>query len=106
MGDLVIGTPFLQAVSERYEVTLLAKPYAADLQARFWPQVKVIPFVAPWTAFERKYYLFKWPWRQMFRLWRQLPRNGFEIGLSARIGSDLRGDPRDQLLVRLAGAKT
>src|SRR6266702_5486214 len=49
MGDLVIATPFLQAASQRFSVTLLAKPYARDLQARFWPEVKVIQFTAPWT---------------------------------------------------------
>jgi len=105
LGDLVIGSPFLQAASERYDVTLMAKPFAHDLQARFWPGIKVIPFVAPWTAFERKYYLPKWPWRQMFRLWRQLPRSHFDVGISARIGSDLGGDPRDHLLLRFSGAK-
>ena len=47
LGDLVIATPFLQAASQRYEVTLLAKPYAMDLQSRFWPGVRVVPFVAP-----------------------------------------------------------
>jgi heptosyltransferase-2 len=54
MGDLVIATPFLQAASRKFAVTLVAKPYAKDLQARFWPEVKVAPFIAPWTAFERK----------------------------------------------------
>ena len=34
LGDLVIATPFLQAASERHAVTILAKPYASDLQAR------------------------------------------------------------------------
>lgn len=46
LGDLVIATPFLQAARERYQVTLLAKPYAVQLGARFWPEVEVIPFVA------------------------------------------------------------
>ena len=43
LGDLVIATPFLQAASRKYDVTLLAKPYAKDLQARFWPDVRVMP---------------------------------------------------------------
>ena len=54
LGDLIIATPFLQAASQRYEVTLAAKPYALDLQRRFWPDVRVVPFVAPWTAFRFK----------------------------------------------------
>ena len=93
MGDLVIATPFLQAVSQKYNVTLLAKPYAFDLQRRFWPEVRVMPFIAPWTAFRGKYRLFEWPWRELFRL-RRLAAERMEIGLSAR------WDPRDHFLLR------
>lgn len=96
LGDLVIATPFLQAARERYQVTLLAKPYAVQLGARFWPEVEVIPFVAPWTAFQGKYRLWKWPWRETARLWRRLARQRFDVGLSAR------WDPRDHLMLRVA----
>lgn len=98
LGDLVIATPFLQAASRSYAVTLLAKPYAADLRGRFWPEVKVVPFIAPWTAFRRKYRLLHWPWREMFRL-RKLMAEGFAVGLSAR------WDPRDHLLLGMTRAK-
>lgn len=98
MGDLVIATPFLQAASQICEVTLLAKPYAKDLQRRFWPEVRVIPFIAPWTAFRRKYRLWAWPWGEMIRL-RRLRRERFDLGLSAR------WDPRDHLLLRLLGVR-
>ena len=103
LGDLIIATPFLQAASQRYEVTLAAKPYALDLQRRFWPDVRVVPFVAPWTAFrfKDKYRLYAWPWREMFRLLNALVMQRFDFGLSARWG-----DPRDHLLLLLAGAKT
>lgn len=100
LGDLVIATPFLQAASQKYAVTLLAKAYARDLQARFWPTVNVIPFSAPWTAFKGKYRLWGWPWREVFRLWRGLVAERFDFGLSAR------WDPRDHLLLGLARAKT
>ncbi|MGH7968500.1 MAG: glycosyltransferase family 9 protein [Limisphaerales bacterium] len=98
MGDLVIATPFLQAAAEIYEVTLLAKPYAEDLQRRFWPAVHVAPFIAPWTAFRHKYRLWRWPWGQMFRL-RRLRKLRFDWGISAR------WDPRDHFLLRMAGAR-
>lgn len=94
LGDLVIATPFLRAASRAYEVTLLAKPYAADLRPRFWPEVKVEEFVAPWTAFRKKYVLWKWPWRKLWKL-RALRRPPFDLGLSAR------WDPRDHLLLTL-----
>ncbi len=100
LGDLVIATPFLQAASEKYAVTLVAKPYAHDLQARFWRDVRVVPFIAPWTAFKRKYRLLSWPWRQFLRVRRELATQRFEYGLSAR------WDPRDHLLLLLARAKT
>jgi len=101
LGDLVIATPFLQAASAKYAVTLVAKPYAKDLQARFWRNVKVVPFIAPWTAFKHKYRLLVWPWRQFVRLRRELADERFDFGLSARWG-----DPRDHLLLQLVGAKT
>ena len=98
MGDLIIATPFLQAASEKYAVTLLAKPYALDLQSRFWPEVKVMPFVAPWTAFKHKYNLLSWPWREILQL-RRLMSERFDFGLSAR------WDPRDHLLLTLLRAR-
>ncbi len=98
LGDLVIATPFLRAASEKYAVTLLAKPYAKDLRGRFWPELKVVPFIAPWTAFRRKYWLHRWPWREMFHLGR-LRAEHFVAGLSAR------WDPRDHLLLRLTRAQ-
>ncbi len=99
LGDLVIATPFLRAVSERYDVTLVAKPYAQDLQARLWPGVSIVPFLAPWTAFKGKYRLLRWPWSEMYRLRRKLAAERFDVGLSAR------WDPRDHTLLALARAK-
>jgi heptosyltransferase-2 len=99
LGDLVIATPFLRKVAERFDVTLLAKPFALDLRFRLWPEVKVIPFTAPWTAFKHKYQLWHWPLLEMLRLRRKLAAEHFEFGLSAR------WDPRDHLLLKLFGAQ-
>jgi heptosyltransferase-2 len=84
----------LRAASEKFSVSLIAKPYAQDLQARLWPGVEIIPFVAPWTAFQGKYRLWKWPLAQMHRLRRQVAARRFDVGLSAR------WDPRDHFLLR------
>ena len=100
LGDLVIATPFLRAVAERYDVTLLAKPFALDLQPRLWPGVKVVAFTAPWTAFKNKYQFWRWPLLEMIRLRRKLAAEQFEFGLSAR------WDPRDHLLLKIFGAKS
>src|SRR4051812_5033591 len=89
LGDLVISTPFLRAAAEKYDVTLLARPYAKDLQVGLWPQIKILPFVAPWTAFTGKYQIHRWPWREMFQLTGQIRDARFDLGVSAR------WDPRD-----------
>jgi ADP-heptose:LPS heptosyltransferase len=99
LGDLVIGTPFYHAAVERFDVTLLAKPYALDLQRRLWPGVRVVPFIAPWTAFKNKYQFWRWPLPKIIQLRRQLAAEHFDIGVSAR------WDPRDHFLLNLFAAK-
>jgi ADP-heptose:LPS heptosyltransferase len=104
LGDLVIATPFIRAVAEKFDVTLLAKPYALDLRPRLWPAVKVVAFTAPWTAFKNKYHFWRWPLREMVRLRRQLAAEQFDFGLSGRLARS-GGDPRDHLLLKVVGAK-
>jgi len=99
LGDLVIATPFLRAASKKFAVTLVSKPYGRDLQVRFWPEIQVLPFLAPWTVFKHKYRLYAWPWRELFRLRREIGGGKFDVGLSAR------WDPRDHLLLKLARAR-
>lgn len=99
LGDLVIGTPFMRAAVQKYDVTLLAKPYAVQLQQRLWPGVQVAPFVAPWTAFKGKYRWWRWPVIKLGRSLWQLRRAHFEVGVSAR------WDPRDHFLLWLVGVK-
>jgi ADP-heptose:LPS heptosyltransferase len=95
LGDLIIATPFLRAAVGKFDVTLLAKPFALDLQPRLWPDVSVETFVAPWTAFKNKYHLWTWPFGEIARLRHRLAARHFEFGLSAR------WDPRDHLLLKL-----
>jgi len=101
VGDLALATPFLRKACDKYEVTLLAKPFAADLRERLWPPLKLVSFSAPWTAFafRDKYRLLSWPWGRMFRLCAQLRRERFDVAVSAR------WDPRNDLLLRLTGAR-
>ncbi len=99
LGDLVIATAFLRAAVERFDVTLLAKPYALDVQQRLWPDVKIYPFEAPWTAFNNKYQLWRWPLLEMIRLRQSLAAEHFDVGFSAR------WDPRDHLLLKIIGVK-
>jgi heptosyltransferase-2 len=98
LGDLVIATPFLRAASEKFDVTLVAKPFAEELRPRLWPEVNVQTFNAPWTAFHGKYQFWRWPWREMFRLRRQLVAEKFDYAVSAR------WDPRDHFVLKFFGA--
>ena len=99
LGDLVIATPFLRAATEKFTVTLFAKPFALELRSRLWPQMEIVPFVAPWTAFRDKYHLWRWPWREMLRLHHQLQAEAFDFGISAR------WDPRDHMVLKFIGAR-
>lgn len=97
-----MATPFIRKACEQFDVTLLAKPFALDLRARFWPSsVRIIPFNAPWTAFtfKDKYYLPRWPWRTLASAWRFLYREKFDVAISAR------WDPRDHFLLYMTGAR-
>jgi len=99
LGDLVIASPFLRAASEKFTVTLLAKPFAEELRPRLWPEVQVATFTAPWTAFHGKYQLWRWPLREMVRLRRRLVAENFDFAVSGR------WDPRDHLVLQLSRAR-
>jgi heptosyltransferase-2 len=101
LGDLVIATPFICAAAERYAVTVLAKPFAAEMRQYLWPGVEVMSFVAPWTAFRfsSKYALWRWPWRGMLNLARELRARKFDCAVSGR------WDPRDHWLLRATDAR-
>ncbi|MEO6035904.1 MAG: glycosyltransferase family 9 protein [Verrucomicrobiota bacterium] len=99
LGDLAIATTFLRAACEKYDVTLLAKTYAVEMQPHFWPEVKVIPFNAPWTRFRNKYNLLKWNWTELGQALEKVREQNFDFAVSAR------WDPRDHLLMDFLRAK-
>jgi ADP-heptose:LPS heptosyltransferase len=98
LGDLALAVPFMRAASLTARVTLLAKPHAADLIARFAPGVEHVPFTAPWTPFRGKYRLLGWPWRSMAGIARTLRKRHFDAGVTAR------PDPRDHAVLAACGA--
>ena len=99
LGDLAIASRLIEKASQAYDVTVLAKPYAQDLQKKLWPEARVISFVAPWTAFKGKYKLHQWPWRNLLRLSSQLRREKFDVAVSGRL------DPRDHAWMRVSRAR-
>ncbi len=99
LGDLALAMPFLREASLRTRVTLLAKAHAGPLLARFAPGVELVPLTAPWTAFRGKYRFLRWPWRELRRTLHVLRAQHHGVGVSAR------RDPRDHLLLALAGVR-
>ena len=101
LGDLVIATPFIRAATEKFRVTVLAKPFAQQMRPRLWPSAEVVSFTAPWTAFRfrSKYGVWRWPWREMLRLRRDLRARNFDCAVSGR------WDPRDHFLLKTIGTR-
>lgn len=96
LGDVALAMPFIQLAASHAHVTLLAKPHAEPLVRQFCPEVELIPFSAPWTAFHGKYQLHRWSWSELSALFHELRRRHFSAAVSAR------PDPRDHLLMALA----
>ena len=99
LGDLAIASEFLRLASQHYEVLLVAKPYAIELGKELWPDVRVIPFTAPWSRFQGKYQLHRWPWGELFSLRKALRDFRPDVAVSAR------WDPRDHVVLYLSGAR-
>ncbi len=99
LGDLAIATPFIRSASEKFDVTLMAKPFAKEMRPRLWPSVRVASFIAPWTSFRGKYRLWRWPWLEMYRLGSELRTENFDCGVSGR------WDPRDHFLLQAVGSR-
>jgi ADP-heptose:LPS heptosyltransferase len=98
LGDLALAMPFLQTAVRHTQVTLLAKPHAGPLLKRFAPEVELVEFEAPWTAFKGKYRLQHWPWKKMRRILHDLKARHFSAAVSAR------PDPREHFFLRLTRA--
>jgi ADP-heptose:LPS heptosyltransferase len=100
LGDAVFLTTALQPLLEaQATVTVLAKPASIELLRPSYPGVTFVPFDAPWTVFRGKYRLWRWPWGAIMRMLWALRRERFDAAAS------VRDDPRDHVLMRLAGAR-
>lgn len=99
VGDLAIATPFIQTAVKQFDVTVVAQPVARTFHQRFWPEARLVEFVAPWTSFYGKYRLHAWPWRDLRAVIGRLRSERFDWAVSAR------WDVREHLLLRLTGAR-
>ena len=94
-----MATTVIAAAGQTYDVVLLGKAHAAALLRTSYPNVRFIAWDAPWTAFRRKYDVRRWNWRELLSVLGALRRERFDVGVSVRC------DPRDHLLLWLAGVK-
>ena len=100
LGDAVMMTTALRPLIARgAEVTVLCKPATVELLRPSYPAVAFLSFDAPWTVFRGKYHLHRWPWRELARVIRECRAARFDAAAS------VRDDPRDHLLLFLAGAR-
>jgi len=102
LGDVVLMTPILRALRERFpgaEITVLAKPHAADLLGESDLADKVITFDFPWTAPADKYKPSRYD-RRIIDLVRRLREEKFDITIDGRM------DVRSSALAYATGAPT
>ncbi|MCE0497367.1 MAG: glycosyltransferase family 9 protein [Methylacidiphilales bacterium] len=100
LGDATLMTSAVRGLLEDgWKVTVLAKPQTRAFLESAYPQLDWIEFEAPWTALYGKYKLWRWPWRDIFRVLRELRARRFDASLS------IRWDPREHFLLWLAGIR-
>lgn len=94
-----MATTCIAPALRHFDVTVLGKPHAKLLLQPLFPQLQFVELEAPWTAFTGKYRVWRWNWRQLLRRIARLRRDRFDAAVS------VREDPRDHLLMFLAGAR-
>jgi ADP-heptose:LPS heptosyltransferase len=98
LGDATLMTSIVRGLLEDgWKVTILAKPQTRAFLGPIYPQIDWIEFEAPWTPLYGKYKLWRWPWREIFGVLKELRARRFDAALS------IRWDPREHFLVWLAG---
>jgi heptosyltransferase-2 len=102
IGDVVLSTVALRALRTGYpraRITLLAKPYAAELLAKSDLVDEIVVFDFPWTASVRKYDPRRYDSHEMIGLVKRLRAEKFDLSL------DCRMDLRSNVLTYAIGAK-
>src|SRR6266850_6769930 len=87
LGDVVLVTPALQSLRERYpgaRISLLAAPESVSLLSGQNVVDEILPFAAPWI--EHRYRILRWHWRDLWRQVRRLRSRRFDVAV------DFRGD--------------
>jgi len=102
IGDVVLSTTALRVLRRAFpsaKLTLLAKPYAAELLANSDLVDEIVVFDFPWTASSGKYDPRRYHMGEIAALVRQLRAERFDLSV------DVRMDIRSNLLTCAIGAK-
>ena len=100
LGDISFATPVLSGALEAgCEVHLAGKHHAQSLLSASFPEIRFFEFDAPWSRFTSKYDLWRWNWKDLFKLILALRRERYDAVVS------VRSDPRDHFLMWLIGAR-
>jgi ADP-heptose:LPS heptosyltransferase len=103
VGDVVLVTPLLAALKEKFpdaSVSLLAKPYAAEILGASDLVDEIIGVDLPWTRATGKYRTSSNERGEIRKVIRELKAANYDLVL------DARGDPRTHLVAALTGART
>jgi ADP-heptose:LPS heptosyltransferase len=99
IGDLILSTPFLRSVTDKYQVTLVGKRHACSTLGDTFPRIQFIEWNAPWTVFRGKYKFWHWNWPALFKVIHKLRLLRPDIAVS------VRKDPRDHFLMWMIKAR-
>ncbi|HEY8164927.1 MAG TPA: glycosyltransferase family 9 protein, partial [Gemmatimonadaceae bacterium] len=102
IGDVVLATAALRLLRRAYpnaRITLLAKPYAAELLAKGDLIDELVVFDFPWTALDGKYDPRRYEVGEIGSVIAQLRREKFDLSV------DVRMDLRSNLLTYAIGAR-
>lgn len=102
IGDVVLSTALLGALRKHFpdaRIVLLAKSHAKALLAESGLTDEIVEYNFPWTAFEGKFRLERYAWRELRDLVMYLRSLSIDVSLDAR--RDIRGN----LIAYLGGAK-
>ena len=102
IGDVVLSTALLRALRANFgqaSITLLAKPYAAQLLEHSGLTDRIVAFDFPWTAFSGKFSPTRYVPKEFQDLIRGLRSCDFDVSI------DARRDIRSNVITYLAGAR-
>ncbi len=102
IGDVVMMSAVLAPLRRAYpdaEISVLCQEHGREVLRENKEIGSFVCFTFPWTAFRHKYHFWTWDSRGLWRTLKALRQEKFDLLL------DARGDPRNDLLAFLIGAR-